>query len=186
MYVASGSEVLRLATDGNFTRVVGNPNGAEEGIYGVGGPAVDASADGPDGLAFDQAGNLYIAGSNTKTILMVSSDGTLRVIGSCYPRGDGGLVTAPNGTVLAMDELEVLELSPQGDRTVVSFPTTDRTSYLGVTGFSPDGIAVDPNGDIYLDTFYGNGYADESALVRIGVSGRASLLWTADPPTERH
>ena len=182
MYVASGNQILRLGTDGTFTRVVGNPNGSEEGLYGVGGPAVDASADGPNGLAFDKAGNLYIAGSNTKTILMVNSQGTLSVIGSSYPRGDGGLVTAPDGRVLAMDELEVLELTPQGARTIVSFPRTDRTSYLGVTGFSPDGIAVAQNGAIYLDTFYGNGYADKSALVDIAPSGHAALLWTAGPP----
>lgn len=182
MYVASGNEILRLGTDGTFTRVVGNPNGSEEGLYGVGGPAVDASADGPNGVAFDKAGNLYIAGSNTKTVLMVNSQGTLSVIGSSYPRGDGGLVTAPDGRVLAMDELEVLELTPEGERTIASFPRTDRTSYLGVTGFSPDGIAVAPNGAIYLDTFYGNGYADKSAVVYIAPSGHASLLWTAGPP----
>jgi streptogramin lyase len=182
MYVASGNEILRLGTDGTFTRVVGNPNSMDEGLYGVGGPAVDASADGPNGLAFDKAGNLYIAGSNTKTILMVNSQGTLSIVGTSYPRGDGGLVTAPNGTVLAMDELEVLEATPRGERTVASFPTTDRTSYLGVTGFSPDGIAVAPNGAIYLDTFYGNGYADKSALVDIAPSGHPSLLWAASPP----
>jgi sugar lactone lactonase YvrE len=182
MYVASGNEILRLGTGGAFTRVVGNPNGMDEGLYGVGGPAVDASADGPNGLAFDKAGNLYIAGSNTKTILMVNSEGTLSVVGSAYPRGDGGLVTAPDGAVLAMDELEVLELTPRGGRTIVTFPTTYRTSYLGITGFSPNGIAVAPNGTVYLDTFYGNGYADRSALVAIAPGGHASLLWTQGPP----
>jgi streptogramin lyase len=64
----------------------------------------------------------------------------------------------------------------------VSFPTTYRTSYLGVTGFSPNGIAVAPNGTVYLDTFYGNGYADRSALVAIAPGGHASLLWTQGPP----
>lgn len=182
MYVASDNEILRLGADGLFSRVVGNPNSGEEGLFGVGGPAVNASADAPDGLAFDSEGNLYIAGFETKTILMVNIQGTLSVIGSAYPRGDGGLVTEANGTVLAMDELDVLRLTPQGEQTVVSFPTTDRTAYLGITGFSPDGIAVAPNGDIYLDTYYGNGYADKSALVVISPGGNASLLWTRTPP----
>ena len=182
MYVASDNEILRLDPGGAFSRVVGNPNSGEEGLYGVGGPAVDASADGPDGLAFDNEGDLYFAGFETKTILVVDPQGTLSVIGTAYPRGDGGLVTAPNGTVLAMDELEVMRLTPQGEQTVVSFPRTDRTAYLGITGFSPDGIAVAPNGDIYLDTYYGNGYADKSALVVISATGHASLLWTRNPP----
>jgi sugar lactone lactonase YvrE len=181
MYVASDNEILRLGADGSFYRVVGNPNSSEEGLFGVGGPAVNASADAPDGLAFDSEGNLYIAGFQTKTILMVNAQGTLSVIGSAYPRGDGGLVTEPDGTVLAMDELDVLRLTPQGEQTIVSFPTTDRTTYLGITGFSPDGIAVAPDGDIYLDTFYGNGYADKSALVVISPGGNASLLWARNP-----
>jgi hypothetical protein len=56
-------------------------------------------------------------------------------------------------------------------------------SYLGITGFSPNGIAVGPNGTIYLDTFYGNGFADESALVMIPGegSGLPSLLWSGRP-----
>ena len=186
MYVATTNEVLRLDADGTFTRVLGNPNSTEAGSYGVGGPAVDGSADDPDGLAFDKTGNLYVAGFINKTLLMVTPEGTLEDIGSAYPRGDGGLVTAPDGTVLAMDELSVEQLSPQGEQTVVQFPRTSRTTYLGVTGFSPDGIAVAPDGTIYLDTFYGNGFADESAIIAISPEGRASLLWRdAERPTSR-
>ena len=62
----------------------------------------------------------------------------------------------------------------------VDFPTTDKISYLGITGFSPDGIAIGPDGSIYLDTFYGNGYTDKSALIMIPAegSGSPSLLWS--------
>ncbi len=182
MYVASDNQILRLGADRAFYRVVGNPNSGEEGLFGVGGPAINGSADAPDGLAFDSEGNLYIAGFETKTILMVNAQGTLSIVGSAYPRGDGGLVTEPDGTVLAMDELDLLRLTPQGEQTVVTFPTTDRTTYLGITGFSPDGIAVAPDGDIYLDTFYGNGYADKSALVVLSPGGNATLLWARNPP----
>jgi sugar lactone lactonase YvrE len=93
MYVATGSQVLRLGVDGAFTRVLGEDDNEYSGLYGIGGPAVDASADGPDGLAFDAAGNLYVAGFNTKSILMVDPAGTVSVIGTAYPRGNGGLVT---------------------------------------------------------------------------------------------
>jgi hypothetical protein len=186
MYVASGNEILRLDTDGTFSRVVGTPNSPGGGLDGVGGPAIDASADDPDGLAFDKAGNLYLAGFATKTILVVDPQGIINVVGTCYPRGDGGLVTDPNGTVLAMDELEVLRLTPHGEQPFVSFPLTDRTAYLGITGFSPDGIAVAPSGELYLDTFYGNGYADKSALIDIDASGQASLLWAGNAPKVVH
>ena len=183
LYVATNEQVLRLNPNGTFTTVLGENFNDYAGLYGIGGPAVDASADGPEGLAFDSSGNLYVFGSNTKAILMVDPQGIVHYLGSLYPRGPSGLVTSPDGSVLAMDELAVDKLSPQGFQTLVDFPTTAKVSYLGVTGFSPNGIAVGSDGAIYLDTFYGNGYADKSALVMIPGegSGLPSLLWSGRP-----
>jgi NHL repeat len=182
LYVTSGQQVLRLNADGTFTTVLGVRD--ESGRTGIGGPAVDAPADGPTGLAFDSSGNLYVFGFDAKTILMVDSQGIVHSLGSLYPRGPSGLTTLPGGSVVAMDELGVDELSPQGFQTLLSFPATDKVSYLGITGFSPNGIAVGTNGTIYLDTFYGNGYADKSALVSIPEegSGLPSLLWSNQAP----
>lgn len=183
MYVSDGNEVLRLEPKGTFVRVLGNDT-QYQGLDGIGGPAVDASADGATGLAFDSAKNLYVFGFNTKTILMVDPHGVVRSLGSLYPRGPSGLVTAPDGSVIAMDELGVVRLSPSGIRTLLRFPTTDKITYLGITGFSPDGIAVGPNGSIYLDTFYGNGYADKSAIIVVAGygSGKPSSLWEQQRP----
>ncbi len=185
MYVTTGQEVLRLDPDGTFTRVLGeNTNPEYAGLYGIGGPAVDASADDASGLAFDSAGNLYVFGFASKGILMVDRQGIVHLLGTLYPRGPSGLVTAPDGSVVAMDELAVVGLSPQGIKTLVSFPTTAKVSYLGITGFSPNGIAMAPGGTIYLDTFDGNGYADKSALIMIPPqgSGSPSLLWEPHSP----
>jgi DNA-binding beta-propeller fold protein YncE len=181
LYVTSGQQVLRLDADGAFTTVLGVRD--ESGQTGIGGPAVDAPADGPTGLAFDSSGNLYVFGFDAKAILMVDPEGIVHNLGSLYPRGPSGLTTLPDGSVVAMDELGVDELSPQGFQTLVSFPTTAKVSYLGITGFSPNGIAVGSNGMMYLDTFYGNGYADKSALIMIpdSGSGAPSLLWTGRP-----
>jgi sugar lactone lactonase YvrE len=178
LYVTSGQQVLRLNADGTFTTVLGVRD--ESGRTGIGGPAVDAPADGPTGLAFDSSGNLYVFGFDAKAILMVDPQGIVHNLGSLYPRGPSGLTTLPDGSVVAMDELGVDELSPQGFQTLLSFPTTDKVSYLGITGFSPNGIAVGTDGTIYLDTFYGNGYADKSALVSVPAegSGLPSLLWS--------
>jgi sugar lactone lactonase YvrE len=181
LYVATGEQVVRLDPDGTFTNVLGV--NIYTGRSGIGGPAVDASADGPDGLTFDSSGNMYVFGFDAKAILMVDPHGIVHSLGSLYPRGPSGLTTLPDGSAVAMDELGVDKLSPHGFQTLVSFPTTDKVSYLGVTGFSPSGIAVGSNGTIYLDTFYGNGFADKSALIMIPAEGSESpsLLWSGRP-----
>jgi len=194
MYVADDQEVLLLEPNGSrtnhpssdwtFTRVLGENTNEYAGLYGIGGPARNASADGANGVAIDTSGNIYVSGSNTKAILMVDPQGIVHFLGDLYPRGPSGLVEAPDGSVVAMDELGVVGLSPQGIKTLISFPTTDKVSYLGITGFSPNGIATGPEGTFYLDTFYGNGYADKSALIMIPAQGNgsASLLWEQRSP----
>jgi sugar lactone lactonase YvrE len=183
LYIAdeTSSQVLRITMAGVLTTIAGVPTHA--GIYGSGGPATAASADGPDGLAFDSTGDLYIAGSNTKTLLMVTPGGTMTLpLGTAgfYPRGDGGLVEGPDGNVIGMSELAIDRLSPRGAQTIISFESP--TLFLGIHGFSPNGIAIGRDGTIYADTFYGNGYTDKSALVAISPDGQSSrILWAPSP-----
>jgi sugar lactone lactonase YvrE len=184
MYVASQSEVLRLGAGDTFTRVLGTSGGGEIGTDGadeVIGPALDASAEGADGLAFDAAGNLYVSAFDSKRILMVNTRGTVFDLGPLYPHGFGGLLTAPDGTVLAIGELSVVRLSPQGIHTLIAFPYERGKTYLGITGFCPNGIAVAKDGSIYLDTGQ-NGFADKTALITVGPNGTPSLLWEQKGP----
>ena len=179
LYISTGEQVLRLNADRTLSVVVGTDS-PYQGIYGVGGQATSASADGVDGLAFDSAGNLYFFGFGTKTVFVVQPSGVLsEPFGqqSIYPRGDAGLVTAPNGGVIAMDELSVVRLSPTSDNTIITFYPG---LFHGIKGFSPNGIAVAPDGTIYVDTFYGNGYTDRTAIVSISPNGASSqVLWEA-------
>jgi sugar lactone lactonase YvrE len=148
-----------------------------QGIYGIGGPATRASVDGPDGLAFDSRGDLFLGGFNTKALLMITPGGTMRLVDDAfYPRGAGGLVTAPNGTVLAMETTRVVRVSPTGVRTVVDFL---QRKVGGIKHFLPNGIAVAPNGDVYLDTDNGNGWVDRTALIVVHPNGRIRVLWEA-------
>ena len=179
LYITTGEQVLRLNADGTLSVVVGtdSPN---QGIDGVGGQATSASADGVDGLAFDLAGNLYFFGFDTKTVFVVQPSGVLtEPFGqqSIYPRGDAGLVTAPDGGVIAMDELSVVRLSPTSDKPIIAFYPG---LFHGIRGFSPNGIAVGSDGTIYVDSFYGNGYTDRTAIASISLDGTSSqVLWEA-------
>ena len=178
LYIAASArgEILRLAR-GRLTRIAGIRG--PEGVYGIGRAATDASADGPEGLAFDRAGNLFVAGFNTKTLLMIARDGTMRLpagVGGDYP-SPGGLETTPDGRVLATNRTSILEVSPHGTRTIFDFT---RRRVAGVGGFDATGIAVDHRGDLYLDT-YPSGYANTSAtaLIEIRRDGSAQALWTS-------
>jgi hypothetical protein len=178
VYVAAGgaNEVVRLAEDGTPTIVAGIGNAGPAGVFGIGRPATEASADGPFGLAFDVAGDLFIGGFNTKDLLMVGPDGTMRLpngLHNFYPRGNGGLVATARG-VVAINGQRIVRLTPQGVRTVVDF----RGQRLGgVTGFQPNGIADAGRGALYVDTYEGNGFANASALVEVGPGGHIRLLW---------
>ena len=179
MYVASDPQVLRLGADRTFTCIAGCHNYGNDGLYGIGEKAVNGSADGPDGLAVTSNGDVYIAGFNTKTILVVTPDGTLHRVGDAYPRDPGGLVRAPDGSVIAMDELAVDRLSAHGIQPIVQFWTTQdpEMTYLGVHALSPDGIAIGADGTIYIDTSNGNGYSDKSVIAAISPAGHPTLLW---------
>ena len=90
------------------------------------------------------------------------------------PRGDGGLVAGPNGSVLAMNGQAIVRLTPHGMAPIFDFT---RSSFAGITGFLPDGIAVAPNGAIYTDTWAGNGYTNKTALIVILPGGKPRVLW---------
>jgi sugar lactone lactonase YvrE len=183
LYVATGQQVLGVNPDGTLTVIVGGDNSCG-GLCGLGGPAAKGSADGVDGLAFDHSGNLWLFGFNTKSVLVVTPSGTLTAPPgdqNIYPRGNAGLATAPDGSVIAMNEVSTVRLAPSGDTPIVSFyPVT----FHGIRGFSPNGLAVGPDGTIYVDTYYGNGFADRTALASISPNGSTSqILWeSTDEP----
>jgi len=177
LYVADDQEVLRLNADNTFTRILGVKTA--NGVYGIGRPALQASADAANGLAFDAKDDLYIAGFAAKNLLMIDPHGILHLIGSLYPRTEGGLITGPHGTVIASDTRAVDRLSPSRIEPISSF---GGSIFDGVHSFSPNGITISPTGTIYIDTFGGNGYSSESAIAAINPNGTSFLLWEQHQP----
>jgi sugar lactone lactonase YvrE len=185
LYIAAtgSNEVLRLEPNGTLTRIAGRKGRA--GVTGIGGVASRASADGPSALAFDARGDLFIAGQNTKTLLMISRDGRMlfphepgkavskQVKWGFYPRGSGGLVSI-DGHVYAINTQEIERLTPTG---VVALRQLGQGRVGGVSGFLPAGLAVSRQGRIYTDTGYGNGWSDGSAIVSIAPGGAIQTLW---------
>ena len=86
--------VRKLAADGTITTYAGT--GGLQGSAGDGGPATDALLDQPYGLAFDDAGNLYVADRGNFRVRRISPDGTIDAFagtGFEGTAGDGGPAT---------------------------------------------------------------------------------------------
>ncbi len=105
LYIAdSGNSVIRrVSTAGVITTVAGNvaadqSSGGLGGFGGNGGPATAARLDSPQGIALDQAGDLFIADTFNNAIREVTPGGTISTIvnttGAKGRSGDGG----PAGT----------------------------------------------------------------------------------------
>jgi len=178
MYIAdTGNDVVRMVnTSGIISTFAGNNYSA---YSGDGGSAVDASLSEPTSLAFDSAGNLYIADSNNNCIRMVNTGGNISTVaGQCsyaLYEGDGGLATQaklnhPYG--VAVDPYDDIIISDT-DNNVIREVTTDGIIHTiagapsavagnpGIQGFqdgpalqaefsSPSGIALDASGSIYV------------------------------------
>jgi sugar lactone lactonase YvrE len=90
LYIADqgNQEVRKVTPSGIITDFAGN--GTTSGS--VGGQATAAGIYGPDGLAFDSVGDLYIAAFNTSTIYEVAPNGVIQKLngGSNGSAGDGG------------------------------------------------------------------------------------------------
>jgi len=91
----SQNHCVRVVTaDGNIHIVAGT--GGASGYSGDGGPATKAKLNQPLGIAFDTAGNLYIADAGNNVIRMVTKDGTISTIAGSGKSGlgDGGPATS--------------------------------------------------------------------------------------------
>jgi sugar lactone lactonase YvrE len=151
-----------------ITTVVGN------GIAGFTGdnvPAVQTSLNSPEKIAFDQAGNLFIADSNNRRIRKVTGGIITTFAGTGQPgqSGDNGPATAANidePRSIALDAAGNVYIGTSGNRVRRIDTTTGNITTVtgtGVWGFSgdggaaaaarltgPEGIAFTPRGDLVI------------------------------------
>jgi uncharacterized protein (TIGR03437 family) len=170
VYIAefSGERIRKVGTDGTIATVAGN---GVQGYSGDGGPAVQASINGPFGVAVDAAGNLYIADTNNSRIREVTTDGNIHTIaGTGIPgfSGDGGpavsaQVINPTGIVLDSTGSLYFVDGTSRIRKVLPSGTITTVAGNGSQGYSGDGgpatqaqinaptaLAADAGGNIYV------------------------------------
>ena len=152
---AAANQVRRVDANGIVTAVVGT---GDPGAGGDGGPADKAQLHSPHGLAFDAAGNLYIADTSNNRIRRVSPDLKIETFAGTGDRGatgDGGPATKASMT------LPVAIAFDHHGRLYAAELETDRVRRIGAGGVitSPIGggrlrrplaIAIDELDAVYI------------------------------------
>ncbi len=157
--LANYDMVVRIdAATGDLSPVAGN---GTAGYSGDGGPATSAQLNDPEGIAVDQAGNLYIADVGNAVIRKVSN-GTITTMGSAggfAGRGASiGIAVDSAGNVYVPDTNanRVIKLPPGGPATTFAgngssrYYSGDNGSAIQAELFLPHGVAVDAAGNVYI------------------------------------
>ncbi|HEX3566422.1 MAG TPA: hypothetical protein VHU17_13710 [Acidimicrobiales bacterium] len=175
------SVVRKITSDGVIHLVAGN---GTEGYRGDGGPAAQAELDNPQDVAVNNSGDVFIADTDNNVVREVSPFGRITTYagnGTAGYSGDGGLatraqLTSPTG--VAVDSLGNLYIADAGNNVIrrvslTGVVTTVAGNYAadqaggGLGGHggdggpatnaqlnSPQGVAVDRSGDLFIaDTF---------------------------------
>ena len=174
VYIAdiSNARIRKVeAATGTISTIAGT---GERGSGGDGGPATDAQLDGPHGVAFDAADNLYIADAWSKRIRKVdAATGIISTIAGTGERdygGDGGPATQahlnhPRGVAvdgdgniyIADDDNHRIRKVDAGTGIISTIAGTGDQDYGGDGGPAtqahlshPQGVAVDGDGNVYI------------------------------------
>jgi uncharacterized protein (TIGR03437 family) len=151
VYIADqlNNRIRKIGADGTITTVAGN---GSPGYSGDGGYAVEAQLSLPSGIAFDRAGNMYVADFGNSVVRLVTTGGLIRTIagnGTQGPAsGDGGpaRAAAMNPIRLAVDSRGNVYVSDSlNDRIRLLTPMTVLSAAISiVSGNNQSAIAGSP------------------------------------------
>jgi sugar lactone lactonase YvrE len=202
VYVAdAGNGTIRKITPaGDVTTVAGTA-----GVVGTAdGTGASAQFKGPSGVAVDAKGNIYVADTDNHTIREISPSGavtTLAGTAGAFGSADGsgaaarfsgpsGVAVDAGGTVYVADtgNNTIREISPGGVVTTLAGGPGTVGGFADGAGSSarfesPEGVAVDAKGDVYVaDTGNNAIRVTSSAGIVTTLAGAPSSAGNADGP----
>src|ERR1035438_7849247 len=146
LYIAEfgNNRVRKVATNGNIGTLAGS---GVSGFSGDNGQATSAQLNGPQGVAVDSAGNVYIADTANNRVRMVAPNGVITTVagtGAAGVSGDGGLAInalVGNPVGLATDSVGNVYIADGSARVRKLFPSGIITTIAGsgTRGYSGDG-----------------------------------------------
>jgi uncharacterized protein (TIGR03437 family) len=170
LYIAdTANNVVRSVASGVISNVAGN---GTAGSSGDGNAATSAQLNGPQGLAVDSAGNLYIADTQNHRVRKVAANGAISTVagtGTAGSGGDGGPAASAQLNLpfgVALDPSGNLYIAEFGNNRIRKVDANGNISTIagnGVSGYSgdsgqatgaqlsgPRGVAVDSAGNVYI------------------------------------
>ena len=169
------NRIRKVSKSGIITTVAGNGYGAgtnNGGYSGDGGSAISAELNGPNDVAVDAIGNLFIADQGNNVIRKVSTTGIITTVagnGILGYSGDGGSADSaelnyPTGVAVdASGNLFIADYNNHRIRKVSTNGITTTVAGNGTPGYSgdggsadsaelyyPSGVAVDASGNLFI------------------------------------
>jgi trimeric autotransporter adhesin len=175
--------IRKVDTNGIITTFAGslvtNSYGGNGGYFGDDGPATNAALQGPEGIAFDTSGNLFIADSGNQVIRKVDTNGIITTVAGSFPTngvgsysGDGGAATNANlnvpfgvavdacGNIFIADTANGVVRKVDTNGIITTVAGNSIAGYSGDGGpatnaslYSPCGLLVDVSGDLLIADF---------------------------------
>jgi len=171
-FAGQPSVVVKFSPQTNNVTVFAG-NGAT-GYSGDGGLAVNASLNGPQQLAFDRSGNLYIADQANNCIRKVDSQGVITTFAGGL-NSPQGVAVSPDGSVYASEFNRILRIS--GNGSLAPIAGTQQSGYSGDGGpalqallNNPRSLTFDSTGNLYFAD------ANNNRFRRIAIDGTISTF----------
>jgi uncharacterized protein (TIGR03437 family) len=156
LYIADfgNNRVRRVSPDGVITTIAGT---GQPGYTGDSRPAVEAQLFGPNGLALDGSGNLFIAETTLGVIRRVASNGLIYTVAR-VPAID--IASSPAGDFAVVENVGRVVHRMRADGYLSVMAGFISTTAIGDNGpassavlLAPFGIGVDPKGSLFVADF---------------------------------